>query len=102
MTPFVRAHYPDASNRIRIEVQWASHDLLTIAHEATSYADVIPVANFWFDKDSDDLIGFLEVFPPHEIRPHLLVEADKLNGLSLDGSNDDVMDRLKKHCREAA
>ena len=38
MTPFVRAHYPGAENRIRVEVQWASPDLLKIAHDATSYA----------------------------------------------------------------
>lgn len=102
MPPFVRAHYPDAENRIRVEVQWASPDLLKIAHDATSYAGVVPVANFWFGRDSDDLIAFLEVFPPNEIRPHPIIEAAKLNGVEAVGSNDELISRLKKQWHNAS
>lgn len=85
-----------------MEVQWASADLIAIAHEATSYAGVVPVTNFWFDQESDDLIAFLEVFPANEIRPHPLIEAAKLNGVHADGSNDELIDRLKKQWDESA
>lgn len=63
---------------------------------------VVPVANFWFGRDSDELIAFLEVFLPNEIRPHPIIEAAKLNGVEAVGSNDELLSRLKKHWDNAS
>lgn len=103
MKPFVRLHYPDADNRVKIEIQWPSPDLMKIAHEANFYKSTrIPYAFFWFDADSNDLIDFLEVFPPNEVRENPLTLTARLNGVDDTGSNDDLADRLHALWSEAA
>ena len=100
MNPFIRLHYPDAENRVKIEIQWPSPDLMKVAPEAAFYrGTTIPYAFFWFDQESADLADFLEVFPPNEIRPDPLREVARLNGVE---PGPDLVERLQALWSEAA